>query len=357
MHSQAPELSEAAIQRIDASNMRELLLRFPEQIEDAVAIGEKAKFRLDISDLSSIVITGLGGSAIGGDLLRSYLADELSLPIVVNRHYSLPKFVTKNSLVIVSSYSGNTEETIAAHREARKRGAQIICIASNGETERIAKRYRNVLINIPKGYPPRAALAYSFFPILVALVRAGLIKGRASDQRETVSLLKKKSPLYGDHRSLSKNKALSIAKELNGKLPVIYSTTEHFDSVNLRWRTQLAENSKVLAFGNVLPEMNQNELVGWNVLRSLMKEIAVVFLRDEGEHPRIRVRLDLTRKIIARYTSHILDVKSEGKSTLARMFSLIYLGDWVSYYLALLNGVDPTPVKVIDYLKGELSEV
>ena len=357
MHSRAPELSEAAIRRIDVSNMRELLLRFPEQIGDAAAIGEKAKFRLDFSGISSIVITGLGGSAIGGDLLRSYLADELGLPIVVNRHYSLPKFVTRNSLVVVSSYSGNTEETIAAHHEARKRGAQVVCITSNGETERIAKQYRNPLLKIPKGYPPRAALAYSFFPILVTLVRAGLIKQRVNDLRETVALLKKKSRLYADQDSSSKHGPLSLAKELKGRLPIIYSTTEHFDSVNLRWRTQLAENAKVLAFGNVLPEMNHNELVGWNVLKGLMKQIAVVFLRDRGDHPRVRARLELTRKIVAKFTPSIVEVESEGKSLLARMFSLIYLGDWVSYYLALLNGVDPTPVKVIDYLKAQLSEL
>jgi glucose/mannose-6-phosphate isomerase len=358
MHTRnrSSELNEATIRRIDASDMRGLLIRFPEQIEEAIAIGESSGISLDLSNVSSIVITGLGGSAIGGDLLRSYLADEVSIPIVVNRHYFLPEFVRKKSLVIVSSYSGNTEETLAAHRDALRRGAHVLCISSNGATERIARQRKNPLIKIPGGFPPRAALGYSFFPILVTLIRNGLLRGRRRDLQETVVLLKKKALLYENLASAS-NDALSIAREFKGRLPVIYSTTEHFDSVNLRWRTQLAENAKVLAYGNVLPEMNHNELVGWKVLRKLMKEIAVVVLRDADEHPRVKVRLDLTRKIVAKYSSHIIEVKSEGDSLLARMFSLIYLGDWVSYYLAMLNGVDPTPVKVIDYLKSELAKV
>lgn len=335
--------------------MWELLDRFPQQIEDAVAIAEAARLPRLKSRVSSIVVSGLGGSAIGGDLLRTYLAEELSVPFVVNRHYFLPEFVSSNSLVVISSYSGNTEETIAAHDDAIKRKAQVLCITSNGETESLARKNGHPLIKIPKGYPPRAALGYSFFTILITLSRLGCVKSKAKEIRETIVLLKRKSATYTKFRS-SSNEALRIARFLKGKLPVIYSATENLDSVNLRWRTQLAENAKVLAFGNILPEMNHNELVGWKVLRSLMKEIAVVFLRDRKEHPRVRVRLDLTRSIVSKYTPHVVEIQSEGKSRLARMFSLVYLGDWVSYYLALLNGEDPTPVEVIDYLKTELAK-
>ena len=260
MPTKVPKLNAATIQRIDASDMRDLLVHFPQQIEDAVKIGQEFPLNSDFSGISTVVVTGLGGSAIAGDLLRSYLANEFKLPFIVNRHYFLPEFVGKDSLVVVSSYSGNTEETIAAHREAVKRGARILCIASNGEIEKLAMQHKDLLIKIPKGYPPRAALAYSFFPMLIALVRAGIIKSRTRDILETVALLKKKAKLY-DNRTTSSNGALTIARWLKGKLPVIYSATEHLDSVNLRWRTQLAENSKVLAFGNLLPEMNHNELV------------------------------------------------------------------------------------------------
>jgi glucose/mannose-6-phosphate isomerase len=352
----AVKLNEATVHRVDASDMRGLLVRFPEQVEEAISIGEDAAIRVNFSAISSIIVTGLGGSAIGGDLLRSYLADEVRMPIVVNRHYFLPEFVRKDSLVIVSSYSGNTEETIAAYRDALGRQARILCISSNGEIEKIARRHKNAHIKIPKGLPPRAALGYSFFPVLVTLIRTGLIRKRTRDLRETVELLRQKSDVYADYTARS-NEALNIARESVGRLPVIYSTTEHFDSVNLRWRTQLAENAKVLAYGNVLPEMNHNELVGWNVQKRLMKDIVVVVLRDADEYSRVRVRLELTKRIIARYSSNVIETKSEGKSLLARMFSLVYLGDWISYYLALLNRVDPTPVKVIDYLKAELGKV
>jgi glucose/mannose-6-phosphate isomerase len=350
------KLDEATIHRIDASNMRELLLRFPEQVEKAISIGENATIRTNLSSISSIIVTGLGGSAIGGDLLRSYLADEAVVPIVVNRHYFLPGFVRKDSLVIVSSYSGNTEETISSYHDALRRQAQVLCISSNGEIEEIAGRHRNAIIKVPRGFPPRAALGYSFFPLLVTLIRAGIIRERVRDLRETIGLLREKADVYADHSARS-NEAVKIAREFVGRLPVIYSATEHLDSVNLRWRTQLAENAKVLAYGNVLPEMNHNELVGWNVQKRLMKDIVVVVLRDTDEHSRVRVRLELTKKIIGKYSPCVIETRSEGKSLLARMFSLIYLGDWVSYYLAVLNRVDPTPVKVIDYLKAELGKV
>jgi glucose/mannose-6-phosphate isomerase len=356
MPGKTSELTATRVQRIDGSGMRNLLVRFPQQIEDAVRIGQNFQLNPDFSGVSAVVVTGLGGSAIAGDLLRSYLSSEIKLPLIVNRHYFLPEFVAKNSLVVVSSYSGNTEETVAAHREAIERGAKILCIASGGEIEKLAKLHKNPLVKIPEGFPPRAALAYSFFPLLMMLAKVGIIKAKARDIGETVALLKKKAKVYSNISSASNN-ALAIATWLKGKLPVVYSATEYLDSVNLRWRTQLEENAKVLAFGNLLPEMNHNELVGWSVLKDLMRKMSVIFLRDRGEHPRVKARIELTRKIVAKYTPHILEVKSEGHSPLARMFSLIYLGDWVSYYLALFNGVDPTPVRVIDYLKGQLAKV
>jgi len=348
-------MNESTLLRYDGSGMRTLLARFPQQIQDAVRIGKSAALHSRPVKPKNIVVTGLGGSAIGGDLLRSYLAEEINIPFIVNRHYFLPAFVDKESLVIVSSYSGNTEETIAAHQDAMRRRASVICISSDGETERIARKSRQPIIGIPKGFPPRAALGYSFFAPLVALQRMKLISGRAKDIGETVALLRKKSALYSSPSS-SKNTALALAKELYGKLPVVYSPADRFDVVNLRWRGQFAENAKVLAFGHVLPEMNHNELVGWKVLRRQMSQMAVIFLRDREEHPRVRLRIEITKQVVGEFAGKVIEAKSEGRSLLARMFSLIYLGDWVSYYLALINGIDPTPVRIIDYLKRELGK-
>lgn len=344
------------IQRRDPKGMYAWMRDFPFQVEDAVRIGSTAPVKLPVKGVQNIVLTGLGGSAIGGDLLRSYLVNDLAVPFVINRHYLLPRFVTSKSLVVVSSYSGNTEETISAHRDAVKRKAKVLCISTNGETERLAQKYRHPLITIPGGLSPRAALGYSFFPLLVILGRLGLIKPKTKEIKETIELLTRRAPILADPASES-NGAYRLAQQLRGKLPIVYSPNEHFDSVNIRWRGQLAENAKQLSFGNVLPEMNHNELVGWKVQKDLMKEMEVIFLRDKGTHKRVAIREDITRQIVSGYASNVTEVWSEGTSLLTRMFSLIQFGDWVSLYLAVLNDEDPTPVDVIDYLKGELAKV
>ncbi len=344
------------IRSVDRFNFFRLLVEFPQQVADAVRIARAVTVKVNVRRVQHIVVTGLGGSAIGGDLLRSYLADEMRSPIIVNRHYSLPAFVNQNSLVFVSSYSGNTEETVAAFREAVKRKAKAICISSEGKTASMAKRYGHPLITIPRGLPPRAALGYSFFAMLIALNKLRLARFRESSWKETVSLLRDLSHRYSSIGS-THNPALEIAYRLKGRLPIVYSSTERFDSVNLRWRGQLAENAKVLSFGNVLPEMNHNELVGWCVLNNLMKNMVVLILRDRDDHRRVQKRIDITKDIVGEFAHSVTEVQSEGRSLLARMFSLIYLGDWVSFYLAILNRVDPTPVKVIDYLKSQLAKV
>ena len=346
-------MNEKNILKYDTQDMRKLLVEFPNQVVDAVRIGENFSAPYRSSSIKNIVVTGLGGSAIGGDLLRSYLADELKIPFAVNRHYFLAKYVDKNSFVIVSSYSGNTEETIASHKEATKRGAKVLCISTNGETEKLARKYNQPYVKIPKGFPPRAALGYSFFPILVVLSKMRIIKSKDKDIAETIVLLKKKSKQYAMLNR--QNLALILAHELYGKLPIVYSSADRLDVVNLRWRGQIAENSKMLAFGHVVPEMNHNELVGWKVLKKQMKNMLVVFLHDKGDYPRVKVRMDIMKEILQKFASRVIEVESEGGSLLARIFSLIYLGDWVSFYLAILNREDPTPVKVIDYLKNKLS--
>jgi len=347
-------MKETTISLYDRSDMRALLTGFPHQVEDAVRIGREASLLALKGKPSAIIVSGLGGSAIGGDLLRSYLSDQLGIPFLVNRYYALPKHVGPSTLVVISSYSGNTEETIASYHDAMKKKAQIICFTSGGEIASLAKKNRQTLVILPKGYPPRAALGYSFFPMLLSLSRYKIIPSQDAAIRETVALLRKLSVRY--RLTGQKNPALELAKQLYNKLPVIYSSTERTDAVNLRWRGQLAENAKILAFGHVFPEMNHNELVGWKVLRRLMEEIAVVYLHDKEDHQRVTLRMEVARGIIGEYASKIVDVHSEGRSRLARTFSLIHLGDWLSFYLSMFNGMDPTPVNVIDYLKRQLEK-
>jgi len=342
------------IRATDPGGMYDLIKAFPQQIREAVSIGKAARLSTRSRGVRNIILSGLGGSAIGGDLLRSYLAADLAVPFLVNRTYTLPAFVGRESLVIISSYSGNTEETNTAHREAIRRKAKVLCISSGGKTEALARKTGADLITVPGGLPPRAALAYSFFPLLLALSRAGFTGDHSRAIRETVALLEKRSALYADPHGPG-NRALELAQMLRGRIGVIYSGAERFDSVNLRWRGQIAENAKSLAFGHVLPEMNHNELVGWKVLREPMREMQVFILRDRDDHTRVAMRMAITAKVIAKYTEHVQEVWSEGSSLLARIFSLVYLGDWMSFYLAMLHGVDPKPVEVIDQLKQEMA--
>jgi glucose/mannose-6-phosphate isomerase len=344
------------IKRNDPTGMYSWILNFPGQIEEGVRIGESAKVRLNVKGVRNIVLAGLGGSAIGGDLLRSYLLGELEVPFLISRHYVLPDFVDKNSLVVVSSYSGNTEETISAHRDAVKRKAKVLCMSTGGETEKLAKRYGQPWVKIPGGLSPRAALGYSFFPLLSLFSSLKLVKNKKREINETIQLLKAKAAIFGNV-SLEENAPLRLAEQLHRRLPIVYASADRLDAVALRWRGQVCENAKQLAFGHILPEMNHNELVGWKNLPEIMKQLHVVFLRDRGTHQRVSIREDITKQIVSQYTSHVTDVWSEGDSLLARMFSLIYFGDWTSYYLAILNNEDPTPVHVIDFLKGELAKV
>jgi glucose/mannose-6-phosphate isomerase len=342
------------IRRQDPSGMYDLLANFPHQVEEAVAIGTNTPLTVPARGIDAVVLCGLGGSAIGGDLLRSYLADEMKVPFLVNRHYTLPAFVGPRTLVVISSYSGNTEETNAAHRIARKRRARLLCISSNGTTEQLARKAKSGFIKIPGGLPPRAALGYSFFPLLIALQRLGVVRNKRREIRETLALLRTLAQRYAAPEG---NPALDLAAQLKHRVAVLYSGPERFDAVNVRWRGQIAENGKSLAFGHVVPEMNHNELVGWSVLREQMREMQVLLLRDRADHPRVKIRMDISRQILAGYTDHIAEVWSEGHSPLARMFSLIHLGDWVSLYLAVLHQVDPTPVEVITRLKNELARI
>jgi glucose/mannose-6-phosphate isomerase len=277
---------------------------------------------------------------------------------MVNRHYRLPEFVDETTLLIASSYSGDTEETISALKDGLKRKARIMGIASGGELVRQAKKHSFPLIQIPGGFSPRAALGFSVIPLLAALSKLGFKEAyRVQELKEAQLLIQNLAEShYGVQVPLERNQAKKLAEFCFKKQVFIYSGVDYFDVVALRWRGQIEENAKAIASHHVLPEMNHNELVGWSNPQDLLKESVVFFLRDEADYDRIRMRIDLSREIIESKANQVIDVKSQGKGLLARMFSLIYLGDWLSFYLAMLYGVDPTPVEVIQYLKSELAK-
>lgn len=348
-------IREDEVKAIDISGMYSLIRSFPEQSAEAVDIAKKTRLIFSLSKIRNIVVTGLGGSAIGGDILRGYSAGQADVPIIVNRSYTLPQFVGKNTLVVVSSYSGGTEETISAYAQARKKGAQILVISSGGKIGEMAAKLRHNWIKIPGGVPPRAALGYSFFTMLTAFQMVGVLKSKPAELKETLDLLRHLSAEYSDYE---KNpQPLQLAEQMANMLPIIYSSTERFDAVNLRWRGQISENAKTVAYGNLFPEMNHNEIVGYSTLKDLLSRFFAVYLLDEEDHPRVKARFEFVKEIIRPYCSDVVEIHSQGKSLLARIFSLVHFGDWLSFYLAIKKGVDPTPVGNIDMLKKRLSEL
>jgi glucose/mannose-6-phosphate isomerase len=347
----------SAIEKYDPSGMAAVIASLPDQCRDAVKIGSLANipdsFKTKYRD---IVCTGMGGSAIGADIARSYAAGEALTPIFVNRNYTLPAFVGSGSLVIVSSYSGNTEETISAFKDAVSKGARIMVITSGGALRDLAAQSSIPVISIPPGLQPRAALGYSFFTLIMVLSRIGVISDKTKDIDEAISSLeelKKMSlePSVREGRNIAKN----IARNIYLKIPVIYSNAEHMDAVSTRWRGQLAENAKTLASTNTFPEMTHNEIVGWECPEKALKGLAVIMLRDSGDNLSIAKRMDIVKKVLTGLGTKVIEVNSLGKGLLARIFSLVYIGDYVSLYLAVLNKRDPTPVDRIAYLKKEMA--
>jgi glucose/mannose-6-phosphate isomerase len=343
------------IRKYDPQGMMEAIRGFPGHIAQAIKIGSDVALPARAQRPRMVVVTGLGGSAIAGDLLRCLLADETTVPIIVNRSYEMPAFVDQSSLVIVSSYSGNTEETVAAYSEADRHRARILVVTSGGAIGAKARKKGHPVVALPKGFQPRAALAYLFFPMLIALGRLGIARANPRAIAETIRVVSDLGAEYSRIPSPS-NWALELAEQLRGTIPVIYSSA-HLEAVNLRWRGQISENAKQLAFGNVLPEMNHNEIVGWNGLPMVRDSLSVVFLRDRETHRRVAHRERFTQEMLRPLVKSVSVVESAGRSRLARIFSLVHTGDWVSLYLAFANGEDPTPVKAIEFLKEKLKTV
>jgi len=347
------------IERIDSLGMAKVIAEFPQQIEQAFSLGQTFSLDSSFAQVNNIVFCGMGGSAIGAEVVSYYLREEINLPIVVNRDYTLPSFVNRQSLVILLSYSGNTEETLSAYAEAKKAGCtQIVVMTSGGQLAELAKKDRHPSLIIPSGLPPRGALALLSFPVLACLAKIGLIKDQRSQVEETVSFLEKlNQESLGVAVPEESNSAKQLALELFNNFAVIYAGHQHLSSVVTRWRGQLAENSKMLSSSHVLPEMNHNEIVGWQHPQELLKSFLAVFLRDKADHPKVGKRIEISKEILEKTGVKVREVWSSGERLLARTFSLIYTGDYISLYLALLNAEDPTPVKRIDYLKKRLKEL
>lgn len=343
----------ADIKKYDRFNMFDLIVDFPKQIESAWQRARQISFPA-MQPVDKIIVAGMGGSAIGGELLAGVCFEQMDIPLLVHRDYTLPKFVNARTLVLVSSYSGNTEETLSALRSAIGRSRNIIGISSNGELEKRAAESGFFFLRVPGGQPPRSALGHMFFSMLAILQYYGLMPGQDDAVAETVELASVLGQRYRDYANPD-NPALTLAQQLYGRIPIIYGAAEVGAALPTRWRNQLSENAKVLAFANVLPEMNHNDIVGWHPASTFLERTFVVFLLDDTLSNRMRTRIEISREIIAAQGAPSCAVSSSGHSKLARLFSLLVLIDYASFYLAILNKVDPTDVSNIDFLKKELA--
>ncbi|MBS3101491.1 bifunctional phosphoglucose/phosphomannose isomerase [Candidatus Woesearchaeota archaeon] len=318
----------------DPSNMLKVIEDFPLQCRTAL---ELPKGMTVSGKVDKIVVCGMGGSAVGGDLLKIYMHDS-KVPVFVVRDYKVPNFVDENTLVFAVSYSGNTEETSSAFEDAQRKKAKIVAVTSGGQLGVMAKK----AIKIPSGLQPRAALGYTFFPVLGVLANSGIVDVKGKEIEEMLDILSKTD----EFRAVGER----IAKKIGLRTPIIYAS-EMLNAVAYRWKTQFNENSKAAAFHHSFSEMNHNEIAGY---RSMNKsDFAAIFIRDKNDNDRVKKRMDVTKEIISSRVD-VEEVFTRGEGLLSRIFSGIYYGDFASYYLALANRVDPTPVTVIENLKKKL---
>lgn len=327
--------------------MKSLIANFSNQVREAIQIGESAKLTPPSNEIRNILVTGLGGSGIGGTIVSQICDQELKIPFQVSKDYFIPGYINQHSLVIVSSYSGNTEETLQAMEAAMKQNAKIVCVSSGGKTIEISKKNNIDHILIPGGMPPRSCFGYSATQLFYILHGLKLIgDGFKSQLKKSVELLDTE-----EHFIIEESRKL--AEKLIGKIPVIYAAA-NYEGVAIRFRQQIDENSKMLCWHHVFPEMNHNELVGWTEKH---EEVAVIFFRNKDDFFRTQKRMDICKEIFRKYTPNIFEVWSKGDSQLEKSMYLIHFGDWISWFISEIKKIDCTEVKVIDYLKGELSKI
>lgn len=340
----------------DTRNMTSLIEGLPEQCESAWRIGEEAELP-SWPKPANILVLGMGGSAIGGELLRAYAADQLAVPVTVNRDYHVPAYVNDGTLVIASSYSGNTEETLSAYHEAKARGAKVLAITTGGQLAELAVADGFPVIRIPPGLSPRAALGYSFFPMLVAFQKLGLLPDQHQAFTEAVSVMRSQRDRLNVRVATPENPAKQLALQIQPGIPVVYGVVGWSAVVAYRWKGQINENGKHPAAWHEFPELDHNEIVGWEEAPNAAKSSWIVMLRRPSESPKMRRRIEVTAELIKPKVAGVTFVTAEGESPLAQMFSLIFFGDMVSLYLAFAKNVDPTPVRSIDHLKSELAKL
>lgn len=341
------------IREIDKSNMLSVCVDAAKHYRAAVEAAEKTSLRY--SKPENVIVAGMGGSAVGAELLKDWGRGRADVSVEVCRSYSLPAYVGEGSLVLVVSYSGETEETLSSFLDAVRRRCMVFCVSSGGSLLDFAARLRLPFLRVPSGFAPRAALPYLFVPLLRVLEEAGVVSGVSGELAEAIDVLGRVSGECAPEVPVSSNAAKGLAVGVNGSVPVVYGFGV-FRGVAQRFKTQFNENAKVPSKWEVFSELDHNEVVGWEGAGDLAGCFSAVFIRDENESEMIRSRIEITKGLMPE-GSKLFEVWGQGKSELARMLSVVCVGDFVSVYLALLRGVDPTPVNIISLLKAKVQQV
>lgn len=342
---------------LDSEDVLGAVERFADQCREGWEIGRTATGLPDADGLDSILVLGMGGSGVSGDVVQAVVEPRLPVPFRVIKSYGpLPEWVGRNTLVFAVSYSGSTEETVAALEEAHERGSRAVTISSGGPLAEMAGRYGLAHIQIPMGLQPRASLGYLALPILGALIQVGLVPALQDDLDEAVSVLADLAERCHRKRPTAENPAKDLARRIAGRIPVVYGGYGFAETAAYRFKCDLNEYGKTPAFWNVIPESNHNEIIGWHRLADVTRDkMVLVLLRSDDEHERIGHRFEITRELIESQFAEVIEVPAEGRSTLARLLSLVLVTQLASIYVGLSYGVDPGPVEVIQKLKAELS--
>ncbi len=343
------------------SIMEKFLERFPDQCEEAIKIANdifKEKISSTIPeyrDKKRVVVCGVGGSAAGGDILRDYSYKKVNIPIVINKDYELPAYADSQSLVFVNSYSGNTEETLSSFLHALERKCSIVTITSGGKLYELSEKNKIPCLKIPQGMPPRATFAYLFFPMLIILQKLGYVQIESGEIQETIKMLEELKGRSKDSKKSGDNLTIGLLDKLQNSIPLIL-TSEMFKGCAWRLKSQLNENSKILAYCNTIPEINHNEIEALSQNLPYSKSVFLLLLRDRFESLRLKKRIDITIRVVRDNIDGIFEIYSEGEYILTRMLSLLHKGDWLSIQLAKRKKIDPIPTPKIDLIKKELGQ-
>lgn len=339
----------ARMRSVDNRNMLRLINDLPEQYETALGIGRGFTLEPLAIKPSLVFLTGIGDSGITGDVVVAAVSDEISVPIVSDHGGRLPKYVGKDALVFVSDYSGRNPVTLRNYREAKQRGAAVICVTTGGPLHAAASIDGTKIIKIPAGQPARSAIGYLFVPIAVALERYGLAFGLSEKLSQAIKLVRNAREALRYEVASPQNEAKQLAQVLRGKLIVVYGASDYRSAVADRWKLQINANSKLAAISSLFPDAADGEISGWELADKQCKDFAFVFLKDSSDKAEVARLMNASADLLGKF--QVVEVEVKGSTTLERLLYGLYLGDYVSCYLALLHEVNPTETRNVTYVE------